>query len=266
MSNSQYWTLDIPSMASLNIIYQDDDFMVINKPAGLVTTPAESIIEETVSDILQKEYGNTLERGGVVHRLDKDTSGILLAAKNQSAFDALQDQFRERTIHKNYLALVHQFIPVKGTINGSIARNPENREKFTVLEGGKEAITDYELVDKYQMTEEKMLELYPDFNSIQRRKMAKTNYSLFSLVRAFPKTGRTHQIRVHLKHINYPIVGDEKYGGRKIVRLDHRWCKRQFLHAAGISLLHPKTKRPIEFEAPLPPDLTAALSCLQLIN
>jgi 23S rRNA pseudouridine1911/1915/1917 synthase len=253
-------------MAKLDIIYQDDDFMVINKPAGLVTTPAESIIEETVSDILQTDYDNNLDRGGVVHRLDKDTSGILLAAKNQEAFDALQNQFRDRTIHKSYLALVHQFIPIKGTINGSIARNPENREKFTVLEGGKEAVTDYELVQKYQMTEEKMLELFPDFNSIQRRKMTKTNYAQFSLVKAYPKTGRTHQIRVHLKHINYPIVGDEKYGGRKIVRLDHRWCKRQFLHAAQISLLHPKTNQPIDFSAPLPDDLTQALSQLQTLN
>jgi 23S rRNA pseudouridine1911/1915/1917 synthase len=249
-------------MHSLNILYQDDDLMVIDKPFGLVTTPADSITEETVSDILQKEYQINLDRGGVVHRLDKDTSGILLAAKNQVAFDALQDQFRERTIHKSYLALVHQFIPIKGTIHGSIARNPENREKFTVLAGGKEAVTDYELVNRYQMTEDKMLELYPDFNSIQRRKMVKTNYAQFSLVRAFPKTGRTHQIRVHLKHINYPIVGDEKYGGRKIVRLDHRWCKRQFLHAAKISLIHPKTKQKIEFESPLPPDLKESLSFL----
>ena len=199
-------------MYSLNIIYQDDDFMVIDKPPGLVTTPAESISEETVSDILEKEYGNKLERGGVVHRLDKDTSGILLAAKTQPAFDALQNQFRERTIHKTYLALVHQYIPEKGTINGSIGRNPQNREKFTVLPDGKEAVTDFELIQRYQMNDEKMMETFPDFNSIQRRKMAKTNYAQFSLVSASPKTGRTHQIRVHLKHINYPIVGDEKYG------------------------------------------------------
>ncbi len=250
-------------MNKLSIIYQDDDFMVIDKPAGLVTTPADSISEPTVSEILQTEFGNQLDRGGVVHRLDKDTSGILLAAKTQQAFDALQDQFRERTIHKNYLALVHQFIKDKGTIEGNIARNPENREKFTVLESGKEAVTDFELVDKYQMTDQKMLELFPDFNSIQRRKMAKTNYSQFSLVSLFPKTGRTHQIRVHLKHINFPIVGDEKYGGRKIVRLDHRWCQRQFLHAYKISLLHPKTNQPMNFESPLPEDLSQSLSCLQ---
>lgn len=236
--------------------------MVIDKPFGLVTTPAESIVGETVSDILINEFGNTLERGGVVHRLDKDTSGILLAAKTQHAFDALQDQFRERTIHKTYLALVHQFIPEKGTVNGNIGRNPENREKFTVLESGKEAVTDFALVKRYQMSEDKMAELFPDFNSIQRRKMIKTNYAQFSLVSAFPKTGRTHQIRVHLKHINYPIVGDEKYGGRKIVRLDHRWCKRQFLHAAKISLLHPRTHDPMVFECPLPPDLQQSLNFL----
>lgn len=253
-------------MASLKIIYQDEDFMVIDKPFGLVTTPADSISEPTVSEILQTEYKNALDRGGVVHRLDKDTSGILLAAKTQQAFDALQNQFRERTVHKTYLALVHQFIPQRGRIEGAIARNPENREKFTVMDGGKEAVTDYELVEKYQMTDQKMLELYPDFNSIQRRKLVKTNYAQFSLVAAHPKTGRTHQIRVHLKHLNFPIVGDDKYGGRKIVRLDHRWCKRQFLHASKISLLHPRTKQPVEFEASLPPDLAEALNFLQLIN
>jgi 23S rRNA pseudouridine1911/1915/1917 synthase len=253
-------------MLSLNILYQDDDFMVIDKPAGLVTTPAESINVETVSDILQSEFGNQLERGGVVHRLDKDTSGILLAAKTQEAFDALQNQFRDRTVHKTYLALVHQFIPQKGTISGNIGRNPQNREKFAVLAEGKEAVTDYERIKNYQMSEEKMMELYPDFNSIQRRKLVKTNYAQFSLVSAFPKTGRTHQIRVHLKHINYPIVGDEKYGGRKIVRLDHRWCKRQFLHAAKISLLHPRTLQPLEFESPLPADLSDALSCLTSLS
>jgi 23S rRNA pseudouridine1911/1915/1917 synthase len=253
-------------MLSLSIIYQDDYFMVIDKPAGLVTTPADTISEPTVSEILQTEFGNKLDRGGVVHRLDKDTSGILLVAKNQESFDALQNQFRDRTIHKAYLALVHQFTPVEGHIEGSIARNPENREKFTVMEGGREAITDYKLVKHYQMPKDKLEEIFSEFNSIQRRKLEKTNYAQFSLVYAYPKTGRTHQIRVHLKHLNFPIVGDDKYGGRKIVRLDHRWCKRQFLHAAKISLLHPKTGTPIEFESPLPQDLTESIACLTQVN
>jgi 23S rRNA pseudouridine1911/1915/1917 synthase len=251
---------------SLSLIYQDDDFMVIDKPAGLVTTPAETISEPTVSDILQTEFGNRLDRGGVVHRLDKDTSGILLAAKNQAAFDALQNQFRDRTIHKTYMALVHQFTPAKGTIHGNIARNPQNREKFTVIEEGREAETDYQLIDHYQMPLDQIEKLFPEFNSIQRRKLEKTNYRLFSLLYAYPKTGRTHQIRVHLKHINFPIVGDEKYGGRKIVRLDHRWCKRQFLHAAKISLLHPRTAEKIEFESPLPQDLAESIACLKAVG
>lgn len=253
-------------MIKLSVIYQDDDFMVIDKPAGLVTTPADSISGPTVSEILQTEFGNTLDRGGVVHRLDKDTSGLLLAAKTQPAFDALQNQFRDRTVHKSYLALVHQFIASQGTIEGAIARNPENREKFTVMAGGKEAVTDYKLVGKFLMSDEKMAEIFPDFNSIQRRKLVKTNYAQFSLVLASPKTGRTHQIRVHLKHLNFPIVGDDKYGGRKIVRLDHRWCKRQFLHAAKISLLHPRTNERVEFESPLPADLAESLSCLLPLN
>lgn len=253
-------------MSSLSIIFQDDDFMVIDKPAGLVTTPADTISEPTVSDILQTEFGNKLDRGGVVHRLDKDTSGILLAAKNQESFDALQNQFRDRTVHKTYAALVHQFTPKEGTIEGNIGRNPENREKFTVIESGREAVTDYELVKHYQMPEEQLEKIFPEFNSIQKRKLFKTNYAQFSLVHAHPKTGRTHQIRVHLKHLNFPIVGDDKYGGRKIVRLDHRWCKRQFLHAVKISLLHPRTNEPIEFESPLPQDLAESIACLQPVS
>ncbi len=240
--------------------------MVIDKPAGLVTTPAETISEPTVSDILQKEFGNKLDRGGVVHRLDKDTSGILLAAKNQAAFDVLQNQFRDRTIHKTYMALVHQYTPARGTISGNIGRNPQNREKFTVMEEGREAETDYKLIDHYFMPSEQVGKLFAEFNSIQKRKMERTNYQQFSLLYAFPKTGRTHQIRVHLKHLNFPIVGDQKYGGRKIVRLDHRWCKRQFLHAAKISLLHPKTGEQLEFESPLPQDLAQSIACLVVVK
>lgn len=237
--------------------------MVIDKPAGLVTTPADTIQENTVSDILQQEYGNTLERGGVVHRLDKDTSGLLLAAKTQIAFEALQQQFKDRTVHKTYLTLTHLFTPKEGQIEGAIGRNPENREKFTVTPFGKEALTKYFLVRHYQMSEEELGKLFPEFNNIQRRKMQKMNYQQFSLVYCFPETGRTHQIRVHLKHINFPIVGDDKYGGRKVVRLDHRWCKRQFLHAAKINLNHPITGEKIEFESPLPEDLANALGCLE---
>lgn len=237
--------------------------MVIDKPPGLVTTPADTIQDITVSDILQNEYGMQLDRGGVVHRLDKDTSGLLLAAKNQASFDALQEQFRNRTIRKTYLALVHQFAPEQGRVEGSIGRNPQNREKFTVLEDGKEAVTEYQRIKRYEMTKDQQAAIFPDFNSIQKRKLDRTNYAQFSLLYCFPKTGRTHQIRVHLQHIHFPIVGDDRYGGRKIVRLDHRWCKRQFLHAAKISLLHPTTKEPLEFESPLPSDLAQALACLQ---
>lgn len=250
----------------LNIIFQDDEIIVIDKPPGLVSTPSDTQNEPTLADILNSEYGVSLERGGLVHRLDKDTSGIILATKTLESFDALQSQFQSREVKKEYLALVHGFLDKRGIIQGNVGRNPGDREKFVVFEAGedgKEASTEYETQQLLEMTDDSLHELFSGFNKIQMRKINSSHYREFSLVRCFPKTGRTHQIRVHLKHINHPIVGDEKYGGRKTVRLDHRWCKRQFLHAAKITFKHPKTQRLLEFESRLAPDLQEALQYLE---
>lgn len=246
----------------LQIIFEDENLLVVDKPAGLVSTPSETQAEGTLADILNKEHGVQLDRGGLVHRLDKDTSGLILAAKTQEIFDGLQAQFKDRTVKKEYLALVHGVMEQSGKIEAKIGRNPINREKFTVMDEGREATTLYTLEKHFEMKEETIDELFSEFNKIQRRKLKNLNYGKFSLVRCFPETGRTHQIRVHLKHIGFSIVGDEKYGGRKVVRLDHRWCPRQFLHAARISFIHPKTGEKLEFESPLPEDLEKALSFL----
>ena len=258
----------------INVIYQDDNLLVLDKPPGLVVDPAESVKTETLVDILRREYGIGLERGGppathalalragVVHRLDKDTSGILLVAKTTAALENLQNQFKERLIKKEYLALSHGSISESGMVDAAIARNPGNREKFAVLESGKEAATEYEPIQLLVMSSEMVEKIFEGFTKIQLRKLQTMNYKLFTLLRCRPKTGRTHQIRVHLKYINHAIVSDEKYAGRKIARLDKRWCPRIFLHAAKIGFKHPVSGEWMELESPLPEDLKKALSVL----
>ncbi len=245
------------------IIYEDDQMLVLDKPPGLVVDPAETVKDETLADILQKEFKIDLPRGGIVHRLDKDTSGVILAAKTAGALEGLQKQFQERVVRKEYLALVHGSIGEGGVVEGNVGRNPGNREKFIVLPEGKEAVTEYEPVERLQVTGNRLQEIFSDFNKIQMRKLDRQSYGEFTLVCCRPKTGRTHQIRVHLKYINHPIVADEKYGGRKVSRLDKRWCPRIFLHAARIGFKHPVRGEWLEFESPLPEDLKGALESLK---
>ena len=253
-------------MPTLSILYSDDFLMIVDKPAGLVVTPADSVKVETLSDILQDEYHIELDRGGVVHRLDKDTSGLLLVAKTQETLEQLQFQFKERMVKKEYLALSHGILKKEEIVSGSIERNPKNREKFIVSEEGKEAETKFIPEGEFKLTDEMMTDLFTSqFNKIQKRKLERTNYGVFTLIRCFPLTGRTHQIRVHLKHLGFPIVGDEKYAGRKTARLDGRWCKRQFLHAAKISFYHPISGNQLTFESPLAKDLELVLKNLERI-
>ncbi|MBI2314554.1 RluA family pseudouridine synthase [Candidatus Daviesbacteria bacterium] len=248
----------------ISVIYEDDSLLVLDKPAGLVVDPAETVKSKTLADILQKDFGIKLLRGGIVHRLDKDTSGLILAAKTQDALENLQSQFKERVVRKEYLALAHGFITEGGIIDAAIARNPENREKFIVMEGeeAREAVTEYEPLERLQFTGDRLQEVFFGFNKIQFKKLSTTHYNLFTFLRCKPKTGRTHQIRVHLKYIGNPVVADERYAGRKTYRLDKRWCPRQFLHAAKISFKHPKSGEWMEFESGLPEDLKKALSYL----
>lgn len=251
-------------MSKLKVLFEDNQILVLDKDAGIVVTPAETIQSETISDILINDFKINLDRGGIVHRLDKDTSGVLIVAKTQKALENLLSQFKERVVKKQYLALVHGTFGNEQTVKGAIARNPGNREKFIVLEDddSKEAETRF-IPTKHLLMDEKTLEtVFEGFNKIQLRKIHSSGYLNFTLVDCFPFTGRTHQIRVHLKHIGFPIVSDEKYGGRKTVRLDRRWCPRQFLHAAKLEINHPETGERSEFESPLPEDLKKALAIL----
>ena len=246
----------------INIIYQDSDLLIIDKPPNLVVDQSITQKEPTLAEILIKDYGIKLKRGGIVHRLDKDTSGVLVVAKTQEALDSLQSQFKSRVVKKEYIALVHGSLVEERKVDAPIARNLKNREKFTTSFQGKEAITIIKPISNFKFTISNFQSIFSDLNKNQKRKLEKSNYNSFTLVRCYPLTGRTHQIRVHLKYINLSIVGDEKYGGRKIARLDHRWCQRQFLHAARIEFKHPGSGDWIVFESKLPEDLEKALKCL----
>ena len=216
--------MDIP------ILFEDDSMIAINKPPGIVVNRAESVKEETIQDWVEKTYHIFIEnRGGIVHRIDKETSGILLIAKTPAAFADLQRQFKERVIHKTYLAIVHgKLVPDTGEINAPVGRLPWNRERFGIVPGGKESITKYH-VQGY--------------------------IGDFSIVEAYPQSGRTHQIRVHLKYINHPIVGDYLYAGRKTARDDRTWAKRVLLHAWKLTCAHPVTGKDLAIEAPIPDDM-----------
>ncbi len=249
-------------MDDLPIVFQDDFLIVFDKPPGLVVDDSDTHNGLTLSQILQIDYGIKLDRGGIVHRLDKDTSGLIIVAKTQNVLEKLQNQFKERTIKKEYTALVHGTLSEPKNVIGAISRNPVDRHKFGVFPEGKESSTDIHPQKSLEMTEAVMEDLFPEFSNIQKRKLKQLNYQKYTLVRCFPKTGRTHQIRVHLKHIGFPIVSDKTYGGRKVIRLDHRWCDRQFLHASKLIFDHPETQKRLEFESSLPSDLEKSLSYL----
>ena len=225
------------SVPVVQIIYEDQHFFVLNKPAGLVVDHSVSSRAKTLQDWLAVKNQTKVFRDGIVHRLDKETSGLLLAAKTTAMVKKLQQLFKNRRIKKRYLALVHGEVrPVKGEIRAPISRSSFNRQKFGVFPGGRESVTQYRVVENF-----------------------KEGYCLLELR---PLTGRTHQIRVHLKHLGHPIVGDAKYGGRKTVRTDRGWCPRQFLHASYLGFDHPVSGQSVEFESPLPNDLKKALAAL----
>jgi 23S rRNA pseudouridine1911/1915/1917 synthase len=230
------------------IIYEDKFFLVVDKPSGLVVNRARSVKVATLQDWLEGKFswkegeGDFFSRTGVVHRLDKGTSGLILVAKKPKAFFDLQSQFKRREVGKRYLALVHgRLQPGKGTIDLPLGRNPYNRKKFVVFLTGKPALTNYQ-TDK-----------------VFKRPQAGGSVSLLTLL---PKSGRTHQLRVHLKHLNHPIVADPAYVGRKTYRLDKVWCPRIFLHAAGLTLAHPATRKKLTFSSRLPTVLKRVLKSL----
>jgi 23S rRNA pseudouridine1911/1915/1917 synthase len=249
----------------ISIIFEDDSIVIIDKPAGITVNRAETTKNETtVQDWSEKylkitykdtasKYGDKdwnpedefYKRGGIVHRLDKETSGILIIAKSPEAFVHLQQQFRVRTVKKTYLALSHGVIqPIEGEISVPVGRLPWNRNRFGILPGGRESKTLYKVLSNYQMSK---------------------SHEILSLVELYPQSGRTHQIRVHLKYINNPIFADFLYAGRKTAREDRKKLSRVFLHAAKINFLHPTTRETVSYEAPLTPELATFLETLTKI-
>lgn len=214
-----------PVSMPLSIVYEDDDVMVINKPSGLVVHPARTTKGKTlVHGLLQhidaREFDDAM-RPGIVHRLDKDTSGLLLVAKTQANLDVLQASLKKREIKREYHALVEGIIDHnRGKVIAPIGRHPKKRQQMHVIEGGKEAVTHFEVVKRFSDT---------------------------TLIKCQLETGRTHQIRVHMRYINHPIVGDLTYGFKK-----HQEVTGQYLHASKISFPHPKTAKQMTFEIKLP--------------
>ena len=243
------------------IIYEDKCLLVIEKPAGLVVNRAQTVKTKTLQDWMDRKlneyrvkpfkikvrpYKEFKNRSGLVHRLDKKTSGLMVLAKTAEAFLALQAQFKQRTIIKKYLSLVHgKVVPLEGNIRGPIKRNPANPFRFAVIIGGRQAETNYKVLDYYENFREK-----------------DPGRKYYSLVEVGLKTGRTHQIRVHFSHLKYSVVADDIYCGRKTFRRDLQWCPRLFLHAFYLEFSHPESGKRIKFESELPKDLSLVLGRL----
>lgn len=227
------------------IIFQDEAILVIDKPSGWITNSASTtkdqpVVENWLAENFQFPiYNFQTLRHGIVHRLDKETSGLLVVAKTKEAFEKLQSEFKSREVEKTYIALLHGKLEGTGEIKATVGRLPWRRDRFGVLAGGRESLTLY-----------KVLNFYPGNNAGH------------TLVEFYPKTGRTHQIRIHAKHIGHAIVADEFYAGRKTARNDRKWCPRLFLHAASIKFIHPVTNKEAEFKSELPEDLKEVISKL----
>lgn len=239
----------MPSFDSPKSRYEDADLAVIEKPAGWVVNRAQSVREKTIQDWVEqigwvKGGGDTPfeNRNGVVHRLDKVTSGLLIIAKNPQAFASLQDQFRQRLVEKEYLALAHGWLkPRKGEISLPVGRKARNRHEFGVFLGGRPALTGYEVAKYYSSPLGE-----------------KVSYLVLK-----PKSGRTHQLRVHLKYLGHPLIGDPVYGGRKNIKADARWCPRLFLHAFQLSFLQPRQGNRLTVKSELPAELGRILTNLK---
>jgi 23S rRNA pseudouridine1911/1915/1917 synthase len=225
-----------PEAIPLDVIFEDEDLLAVNKPAGMTVHPSPGHASSTLVNAILAHcrdlsgIGGVL-RPGIVHRLDRDTSGVILVAKNDAAHQALAKQLKDRTVEKTYVALVEGTPkPAEGVIDAPIARDPQRRQRMAVVAGGRASVTAYRVVERFKGT---------------------------SLVEARPKTGRTHQIRVHLAAIGHPIVGDRVYGKASPI------VGRQFLHARSIVFAHPRTGERMELQARLAPDLAEALRRLR---
>lgn len=221
----------------LDIVYEDADVLVVNKPKGMVVHPAPGHMTGTLVNGLMyhcKDLSgiNGVLRPGIVHRIDKDTSGLLMVAKNDTAHESLVNQLVNKTVTRKYIALVHGHIAHdKGTIDAPIGRDQKDRQKQAVVDNGKHAVTHFQVVERF---------------------------GDYTLLECRLETGRTHQIRVHMNYIGFPLVGDPKYGPKKTIDFGG-----QVLHAATLGFEHPSTGEYLEFEAPLPADYEQLLKDLR---
>ncbi|MBK9123114.1 MAG: RluA family pseudouridine synthase [Chloroflexi bacterium] len=229
----------IPDALPLDVLYEEPSFAVINKPAGMIVHPGAGVERGTLANALLARYPELAQvkgqrRHGIVHRLDKMTSGAMVVARTEEALNALAKQFAGRTVSKQYVALLESAPkPDAGTIALPIARDPEHRTRMAVVRNGRSAVTHYRVVETFT--------------------------GGYALVEARIETGRTHQIRVHFAHVGCPVVGDTTYGFRKPrIKLG-----RTFLHAARLAFDHPRDGRRLEFAAPLPDELERVLRRLR---
>ena len=241
--NNHNW---VPEKIDLNIIYEDDDIIVINKPFGLVTHPGAGNWNGTLANALLHYDSKltNLDRAGIVHRLDKNTSGLMVISKNIKSQKFLVEQLQTHSVEREYSAIVYGHMISGGVINESIGRDPKDRVKQAILPSGKVAITHYRVIDRFKS---------------------------HTHVKAILETGRTHQIRVHLSHIGYPLIGDLMYGGR--VRFPKKACqelkdelinfKRQALHSKKLTLFHPSTGKSMTWKVDLPNDMQDLLDTLR---
>jgi len=241
-------TAFVPENLPIEIVYEDEELVVVNKPAGMVVHPAGGNESGTLANALAFHFQKLSQAGGaarpgIVHRLDKGTSGLMVVAKTESAHEELADQFRARAVFKSYAALVHGQVEKEiGEIDQPIARDPRNRTRMAVVRGGRAALSLYH---------------------------ARRRFDRFTLLDVELKTGRTHQIRVHLAWLRHPVVGDEVYGDGRDKTVADPWVRsqieklgRQFLHAQQLVFRHPHTHEALRFSAPLPTELQALLDVI----
>lgn len=217
-----------PENIPLDIVYEDDDLLVVNKPKGMVVHPAAGNFEGTLVNALMYHCGDSLSgingvlRPGIVHRIDKNTSGLLMVAKNDIAHKGLAEQIKEHSFLREYSAIVYGYLKVKeGTVNAPIGRHPVKRKQMAVVAGGREAVTHYTVKEELKG---------------------------FTYLRLRLETGRTHQIRVHMAHIGHPVAGDDVYGPKKVITELGGQC----LHAGKVGFIHPRSGEYLEFESCLP--------------
>ena len=248
LSGGETVTVDVPQLREtalppqdipLDVVYEDDDVIVVNKPTGLVVHPAPGHPDGTLVNALLHHCGDSLsgiggeKRPGIVHRIDRDTSGLIIAAKNDAAHLALSAQLKDHSLSRTYECLVTGNMKQdSGTVGAPIGRSSADRKKMAVVPTGRRAVTHWEVVARY-----------PGVTHLRCRL----------------ETGRTHQIRVHMAYIGHPILGDTVYGAKKPVP----GLTGQCLHATGLRFIHPRTGEPVELHCPLPPEFTAMLQKLQ---